>query len=210
MRREGKDIVLEGEPLESLTDEQLVALTRTGNVDAFNKLARRWESSVYRFTHRTLGNPDDARDVCQEAWIKAYRNIARLREGAKFKSWVHHIALNLCRDRFRSAKVRGGAVSLDDAPTDQVEGTGDERRRYTAAEAADSRSVREVLEMILAELPSEQRTCLVLREYQGFNSEEIADITGVPAATVRTRIFYGLKAIRKLMDQRGLGAEDFR
>jgi RNA polymerase sigma-70 factor (ECF subfamily) len=201
---------VKGEPLESLTDEQLVALTRTGNVDAFNKLARRWESSVYRFTHRTLGNPDDARDVCQEAWIKAYRNIARLREGAKFKSWVHHIALNLCRDRFRSAKVRGGAVSLDDAPTDQVEGTGDERRRYTAAEAADSRSVREVLEMILAELPSEQRTCLVLREYQGFNSEEIADITGVPAATVRTRIFYGLKAIRKLMDQRGLGAEDFR
>lgn len=201
---------MKGEPLESLTDEQLVALTRTGNVDAFNKLARRWESSVYRFTHRTLGNPDDARDVCQEAWIKAYRNIARLREGAKFKSWVHHIALNLCRDRFRSAKVRGGAVSLDDAPTDQVEGTGDERRRYTAAEAADSRSVREVLEMILAELPSEQRTCLVLREYQGFNSEEIADITGVPAATVRTRIFYGLKAIRKLMDQRGLGAEDFR
>ena len=196
-----------GDPLDLLSDEQLVALTQSGDPDAFNRLAARWQGPLYGFVLRTTGNATEAEDVVQETLVKAYRNLPRLREGAKFKSWVHNIALNLCRDRFRAAKVRGGTVALDDlgdsleaeAPTAPAADTG-----------AEITSLRGALEGFLERIPLEQRTCLLLREVHGFNSEEIADITGVPAATVRTRIFYGLKAIRKQMNDRGLSAADFR
>ena len=69
--------------------------------------------------------------------------------------------------------------------------------------------MRSVLAALLAELPGEQRTSILLREYQGFTSEEIGEIMGVPAATVRTRIYYGLRSLRKSLRNRGLKAEDF-
>jgi RNA polymerase sigma-70 factor (ECF subfamily) len=156
-----------------------------------------------------LGNADDASDVCQEALVKAYQNIARLREGAKFKSWVHHILFNLCRDRFRSTDARRLVYSYEEGDLDESpQGTA----RATARSAdhhADSGNVRDVLSGLLQRIPEEQRRSILLREYHGFSSEEIAEMTGVPAATVRTRIFYGLKAVRKLMRERGLSERDF-
>lgn len=194
--------------MELLSDEELVRLTQAGDASAFNRLAARWEGSLYRFVRRVLGNSEDARDVCQEAFVKAYQNLPRLREGAKFKSWVHHIALNLCRDRFRSVKSRGETVSLDDAPRDvEARPVGE---RWHADAAAVAGNLQAVLESLLDAIPAEQKTCLLLREAHGFNSQEIADITGVPAATVRTRIFYGLKAVRRAAEARGLTVEDFR
>jgi len=195
-----------GEQLEPMSDAELVDLTRAGDLDAFNRLAARWEDSLFRFVRRTLGNEDDARDVCQESLIKAYQNLARLRDGTKFKSWIHHIALNLCRDRFRSAKTRGDSIPIDEAPhVEPLEGG----TAWAADVAAGRGSVDGLLREILSGIPVDQRTCLLLREYHGFNSEEIAEITGVPAATVRTRIFYGLKTVRKVMARRGLSELDF-
>ncbi|NNF06442.1 MAG: RNA polymerase sigma factor [Candidatus Eisenbacteria bacterium] len=198
---------MKGEPLELLTDEQLVSLTRSGNQDAFNRLASRWEGSLYRFVRRTIGNSEDARDVCQEALIKAYQNVDRLREGAKFKPWLHHIALNICRDRFRSAKTKGDSFSIDDAKPAELSNEGIQESTEHGAITGD---IGELLGSFLDTLPMEQKTCLLLREYHGFNSEEISEITGVPPGTVRTRIFYGLKAVRKKMSQRGLSVSDFQ
>jgi len=98
----------------ALSDEQLVALTQEGDLQAFNQLAARWEPDIYRFLRRTMGNRDDALDLCQEALVKAYLHIARLREGAKFKTWLYRIALNLCRDRFRSAGSRSAARTFQE------------------------------------------------------------------------------------------------
>jgi RNA polymerase sigma-70 factor, ECF subfamily len=190
--------------VDSMTDEQLVALTQGGNTQAFNGLAARWEGSLYRFTLRTLGNPEDARDVCQEALLKAYQQIGRLREGGKFKAWVHHIALNLCRDRFRSPARRAETRSIDDEEYKE----GALAAELAAQSPSQIRPERAVLmrtiEEVLGFLPAEQRTAILLREYQGFTSEEIGEITGVPAATIRTRIFYGLKSMRKMLDERGI------
>jgi RNA polymerase sigma-70 factor, ECF subfamily len=190
--------------LDSMTDEQLVVLTQQGNAKAFNSLAARWESSLYRFTLRTLGNPEDARDVCQDALLKAYQQIGRLREGAKFRAWVHHIALNLCRDRFRSPANRAETRSLDD----QEHQEGAIARELASHSPPQTRPERAVMlrtiEEVLHRLPAEQRTAILLREYQGFTSEEIGEITGVPAATIRTRIFYGLRSMRRMLQEHGI------
>lgn len=193
--------------MELQSDEQLVALTRDGDVRAFNSLATRWEPSLYGFVRRTLGNPEDARDVCQEALVKAYVNIRRLREGAKFKAWVHHIAFNICRDRFRARRAE-----TDTRPFDEEDATSlDMPDGATAAadHGATRASVHGVLGEILKKVPVEQRTAILLREYHGFTSEEIGEITGVPPATVRTRIYYGLRLVRRLLRQRGITQADF-
>lgn len=190
--------------MKSLTDQQLVALTQEGNMGAFNSLTSRWESSLYRFVHRLMGDPEEARDVCQEALLKAYLNIAKLRDGSKFKAWIHHIALNLCRDRFRSSRAHAEVRSYEE------EGL-DERRLATEAAAhtspghhAERAGMMAVLEQVFARIPVEQGSAILLREYHGFTTDEIGEITGVPAATVRTRIFYGLRSVRKMLREQGI------
>jgi len=185
-----------------MTDAELVALSQQGDSQAFNRLARKWHAGLYHFVHRTLGNAEEAQDVCQEALLKAYLNIRRLRDPGKFRAWLHHIALNLCRDWHRAARARPTGPSIDDVrPADLVPAAG-------AATGTERRAERnDLLAMVheaLENLSLEQRTAILLREYQGFTSQEIAEITGVPAATVRTRIFYGLKSVRRMLDERGI------
>ncbi len=197
-----------GGRLESLTDEQLVAQINAGNSSAFNSLTERWESSLYRFIRRMVGNPEDARDVCQEALAKAYLNIGRLRDGAKFRSWLHYIALNLVRDRTRTKKSKTVLKSYEEGGL-EVFPDGATRSRQTATERqVDRTSLRDLMDEVLAGLPVEQRTAIVLREYQGFTSDEIAEMTGVPSATVRSRIFYGFRALRTTLRERGVTEED--
>jgi RNA polymerase sigma-70 factor (ECF subfamily) len=194
-----------GERLESMTDEQLVALTQEGNLQAFNRLTARWQTSIYHFVLRVLGNQEDARDVCQEALLKAYLNIKRLRDGRKFKAWLHHIALNLCRDRFRSATARVHLRAYEEEGLDEKRIAAERAEEWSPESMATQGDLLRVLGDVLNQIPTEQRSALLLREYHGFTSEEIGEITGVPAATVRTRIFYGLRSIRKQLDRRGIG-----
>ena len=189
--------------MESLNDQQLVALSQQGNLQAFNKLTARWEASVYRFVLRVLGNKEDARDVCQEALLKAYLNIEGLRDGGKFKAWVHHIALNLCRDRFRSAGSRAEVVSYEDERTDCAPAAAEHAGPWSAGERIDQAGLFRALGEVFTRLPVEQRSAILLREYHGFTSEEIGEITGVPGATVRSRIFYGLRSVRRMLRERG-------
>lgn len=192
--------------LSSMTDAELATLSQQGNAEAFGELARRWEGYLYRFARRMLGNDEDARDTCQDALLKAYLNIRRLRDPGRFRAWLHYIALNLCRDRHRSAGNR--------AVQTYQEGGAEEIRIIAAnsCPAPDRRveraSLAEALAAVLGRLSLEQRTAILLREYQGFTSEEIAQITGVPAATVRTRIFYGLKSMRKMLGEYGISDAD--
>jgi len=198
--------------LSTRTDAELVTLTQQGDVGAFNQLASRWEGSLYGFARRTLGDAEEARDVCQEALVKAYTNIGKLRQGEKFKSWVHYIALNLCRDRFRTVRSRSEILPYEEGRGEDLAG----KDAPAVANIADTDASTEagsrnkVLTAVLGEIPAEQRTAILLREFQGFTSEEIGEMTGVPAATVRTRIYYGLKTLRRVMKERGLERSDFQ
>ncbi len=195
--------------LNSMTDTELAALAKEGNVQAFNRLARRWEAPLFLFIRRMLGNDEDARDACQDAFLKAYQNIGRLRDPVRFKAWLHHIALNLCRDFGRASKVRTAQPFEEGLRQDAT------ARRYVGKvaatdQAAERSSLAGLLGDLLGRLPDEQRTAILLREYQGFTTTEIAEITGVPPATVRTRIYYGLKGLRRHLGQRGIRDADLQ
>src|SRR5213080_204802 len=80
------------------TDEELVARSISGDADSFNELVLRWERPIYALAYRTIGREEDARDVCQETFLRAFRALPGFRGQAKFSSWLYRIALNLCRD----------------------------------------------------------------------------------------------------------------
>ena len=116
---------------------------------------------------------------------------------------MHHITLNLCRDRHRSIKSRVVTQAYEEEVPGELEVA------VTQSAAAPDREAHRaglagVLGGILDQLPAEQRVAILLREYQGFTSQEIAEITGVPSGTIRTRIFYGLRTVRKMLQERGI------
>jgi RNA polymerase sigma-70 factor (ECF subfamily) len=177
------------------TDNELVARTLGGEIGAFNDLVVRWETPLYRFVVRYLGDTEEARDVCQEAFLKAYTNLDRFRHQAKFSSWLYQIALNQCRTQFRRKKSRP-TVSLDD----------DERLGHLQLVPADSEAPDATamnsqhaseLQAALAHLPEDQRTAIILKEYHGLKFREIAEILETPESTVKSRLYHGLESLAK-------------
>src|SRR4026209_2354410 len=90
------------------TEEELVARSISGDADSFNELVLRWERPIYALAYRTIGREEDARDVCQETFLRAFRALPGFRGQAKFSSWLYRIALNLCRDWIRRARRAPG------------------------------------------------------------------------------------------------------
>jgi RNA polymerase sigma-70 factor (ECF subfamily) len=185
------------------TDEELVARATAGDVDSFNQLVSRWERTIYALAYRTLGREEDARDVVQEAFLRAYRGLRGFKGEAKFSSWLYRITLNLCRDwirRERRAPVvqppeGTDAVDLADAmasPTESVE------------DLVARREMSRAVSRAMAELPEEQRTAILLKEYHGLTFQEIADLQGCPLSTVKTRLYQGLSVLRKHLESQGM------
>src|ERR1041385_5759293 len=100
----------------SPTDEELVALSQAGDQDSFNQLIQRWERQIYALAYRVIGREEDARDVSQEAFLRAFRALPGFKGQAKFSSWLYRITLNLCRDWIR--RQRRAPVSQMPADTD--------------------------------------------------------------------------------------------
>jgi RNA polymerase sigma-70 factor (ECF subfamily) len=183
------------------TDEELVALATAGDLDSFNQLVTRWERPIYALAYRTLGREEDARDVVQEAFLRAFRGLRGFRGQAKFSSWLYRITLNLCRDWMRRER-RAPVVQLPEgtdaaeiadrqmAPTESVEDLV-ARREMSAAVAR-----------AMADLPDEQRTAILLKEYHGLTFQEIADTLDCPLSTVKTRLYQGLSVLRRRLERR--------
>jgi RNA polymerase sigma-70 factor (ECF subfamily) len=190
--------------VDGMTDGQLATLAQAGDRAAFGALADRWRRPLERFAGRLLADDEAARDACQEAMLKAWVHIRRLREPDMFKPWLHQIAVNACRDRQRAVRTREPvAAALDDA----VAATAAETAPGPV-EIAEQRETARRVRTALARLSHEHREAIVLRELEGYTSPEVAAITGVPPATVRSRLFYGLRALRRELERDGTRPDD--
>ncbi|HXK09034.1 MAG TPA: sigma-70 family RNA polymerase sigma factor [Vicinamibacteria bacterium] len=182
------------------TDEELVEACQAGEASAFDGLVARWEDRIRGAAFRFLGSEEEARDVAQEAFLKAYRSLAGFKREARFSSWLYQIATNLCRDRLRRRKTRA-TVSLD-----EMEETGSVMVE-TGPGAQDrllqmdlARTVRRAIES----LPDEQREVVILKEYQDLTFLEIAQALDVPVSTVKTRLYRGLGQLRLRLEREGV------
>lgn len=180
------------------TDEELVALSTAGDRESFNQLVMRWERPIYALAYRVLGREEDARDVCQETFLRAFRALKGFKGQAKFSSWIYRIALNLCRDWMRRERRSSVVTPLEVEPA-AAEGPGGSVEDRTI-----SRDLGRVIARAMSTLSEEQRTTIVLKEYHGLTFQEIADLQGCPLSTVKTRLYQGLGALRRQLQRRGV------
>ena len=184
------------------TDEELVALATAGDSESFNQLTARWEHRIFALAYRVIGREEDAKDVCQETFLRAFRGIKKFEGKAKFSSWLYRIALNLCRDWLRRDRRSAVMVSLEE---EQADVSLFDDKSESVERHAVRRDMRRVLGQTMSLLTEDQRATIVLKEFHGLTFQAIADLQGCPLSTVKTRLYHGLSIMRRKLEQEGIG-----
>ena len=180
-------------------ERELIAKCRGGDARFYEPLVRAYEPSGMRIALGMMGNPDDARDALQDAFVKAWGNLARFDVGRPFGPWFFQILRNHCRDLLRSRTTRFRVEVVDEFveahPTDPEAGPERGRERSAAAET---------LWRGLERIGPEHREVLVLKELEGLRYPEIAAILDIPEGTVASRLFHARRALRGALEELGV------
>lgn len=187
----------------AFSDEELVARSIAGDTDSFNELVLRWERPIYALAYRQIGREDDARDVTQEAFLRAFRALPGFKGQAKFSSWLYRITLNLCRDWMRR-QMRTPFVPTPEGMDAEDLAVQDDGEAVTVEDAVAQRDLSRHVARAMRVLPEEQRSAVLLKEYHGLTFQEIAELQGCPLSTVKTRLYQGLSVLRRELGRRGV------
>jgi RNA polymerase sigma-70 factor, ECF subfamily len=174
-------------------DPDLIARTKRGKVEAYNLLVSRWEKRVFNYLLRLVSNREDAMDLSQEVFLKAYQNLGKLQDTARFGPWLFRIAHN---EAFSQLRRRRPEMEVDAAALEAL----------AAPRLAPVELVLAV-KTALAGLSEDQREAVVLKIYQGFKFEEMAEILACPVSTVKSRLYSALDVLKTTLapiDTRGV------
>lgn len=183
---------------------RLVMAAKAGDKAAFSRLVEAYQDRIYGYLSRMLADPDEAEDVAQEVFLRAYRSLGRFRGASSFHTWLYRIASNLAIDVARRRKRQENSVYSLDAPVDLGE---DEYDREIAddsrapAQLSEQAAVQQVVRQAVLELPEKLRDVVVLYELQGESYEDIADILDVPLGTVKSRLFNARGQLKKRLQR---------
>jgi RNA polymerase sigma-70 factor (ECF subfamily) len=176
-------------------DAVLLTRMRAGESEATGIFLGRYRKRIINLAYQLLGHRDDAEDVAQEAFTRAFRNIASFRGESDFYTWLYRITVNLCLARKRRVNA---CDSYHDSLSDSLGNT------LTGHSVMAEAETRVALEQALHQLTAPLRAALVLRELQGLSYDEISGILGVPTGTVRSRLFEARRKFRELWDREEL------
>lgn len=175
-------------------ENEIIKSVLKGDVQAYEAIVRSYEKKVYNLALRMVGNPDDAADMAQETFIKAYKALGSFRSDSKFSVWLYRIATNVCLD-FLRRKSRSNTVSLTaddddgDAQLDIPDLNGNPEEELSRKLTIDA------VQRGLQTLGEQQRSILVLREINGLSYEKIAQTLDIDIGTVKSRIFRARKRL---------------
>lgn len=178
----------------TIDDLDLVQRTRAGDRSAFELLVKKYQDRAYNVAFQILRHHEDALDVAQEAFARAYLSIGRFRGGSGFYTWLYRILVNLAIDQAR-ARGKQAAVPLEDSPPSAVEW-------QSAADPGASLESKEIGERIaraMATLPAQQRSALTLREIEGFSYQEIARVMNCSIGTVMSRLHSARQKLQQML-----------
>ena len=177
----------------SMSDETgIIGRCLKGDVEAYGRLVDRYSARILNVALMMVGDRHEAEDIAQDAFIRAFRGLAGFRGRAKFSSWLHQIALNLCRDHLKKRARGGGPVPMAEETLEgSRDGEGEER-----PDAMVSAELSETMRDEISRLPYLYREAFVLRHLQGMEYFEVAAITKVSADTVRVRAYRARELLR--------------
>ena len=184
------------------SDEELMLRVQGGVADCYDVLVDRYKTRLFNYLYRLTGNRDDAEEIAQEAFVKAYIHADKYKTIAKFSTWLYTIATNLVRNRVRSRSRAPQLVSLwtrgwNDSEEERVIDIEDPRR--SADEIMNDSELSGVINQAIARIPEKYRESFVLREINELSYEEIAAVTGLKLGTVRSRINRARNYFRQLV-----------
>lgn len=181
----------------SSDEHQLISDSQRGDVYAFNRLVERYQGRIYALCARMLSDNEAAADATQDTFLSAYRSITRYR-GGSFAAWITRIATNACYDQLR-VRQRKPSTSMDALLDDEDTPQQFEHAGETPGDHALRRELAREIERGLQQLEHDQRLVIVLSDIQGMNYDEIAQATGWPLGTVKSRLSRGRAQLRDLL-----------
>jgi RNA polymerase sigma-70 factor (ECF subfamily) len=183
-------------------DERLlVDDARRGDANAFRALVKRYQHRAHAVALGMVHDADDARDICQDAFLRVHKNLATFEGDAQFFTWLYRIVMNLCIDHLR--KKRGERVEFDDTrdPEDSTDDSGIAPRRigFDPQRALADKELRGQLRDALQKLPAVHRAVLIMREIDGLSYQEMAELAECSIGTIMSRLFHARKKMQKLL-----------
>ena len=176
-------------------EAEVIRRVQKGDGNAFEALVTAYEKNVYNLALRMTGNAQDAEDMAQEAFLKAYNSLDSFRGESKFSVWLYRIVSNLCLDFLRRQKRRpASSLSVEDDEGEETQLDIPDVSQ-SPEELLERRLTREAVRQGLSQLPAEQRQILLLREIQGLSYEEIGQALSLEPGTVKSRIFRARKRL---------------
>lgn len=186
------------------TDLEIVQFCQIGNKEAFQELVRRYQKNVFALLYQLAPEWKDLNDLSQEVFIRVFRGIHNLRNPKIFKSWLNQIVLNLFYDELRKRPRRLKTISIDQSFEDENSESEFIREVKDPGLKPDeiiiNNETKEAIKKAMAQLPEQFRTAIVLRELQGLQYEEIAELLGCALGTVKSRIWRARERLQEILE----------
>ena len=176
-------------------DQALVERVQQGDKTAFDVLVLKYQSKIIQLAYRYVHDKDEAMDVAQEAFIKAYKALGRFRGDSAFYTWIYRIAINTAKNHLVASGRRPPRSDIDAQDAEQYDGAAGLREYATPERMLLKDEIKETVASAIEDLPDDLRTAITLRELEGLSYEEIAQAMDCPIGTVRSRIFRARDAI---------------
>lgn len=180
---------------ERSTDQALVERVQQGDKQAFDILVLKYQNKIIQLAYRYVHDHDEALDVAQEAFVKAYKSLDNFRGDSAFFTWIYRIAINTAKNHLVASGRRPPRTDLDAQEAEQYDGAEGLREYATPEHVVLRDELKETIATAINELPDDLRTAITLRELEGLSYEEIAQAMDCPIGTVRSRIFRARDAI---------------
>ncbi|MCG8310893.1 MAG: RNA polymerase sigma factor [Cytophagales bacterium] len=176
--------------------KSLIEKSKKGDEHAYGKLVGLWFKRIYNFALKYFGDHDYAMEATQQTFIAVYQKIDRLKDVDSFKYWLYKIALNYCREEDRRQKRKKWySIFMDEDVRDVESNYGLPEYEYQKQEK------EEMIADILRRLPEEQKTVIIMKEFEGLKFREISETLNISENTAKSRLYYGLKAMRKILEK---------
>jgi RNA polymerase sigma factor (sigma-70 family) len=190
--------------------DSLIIRAKAGDQNAQGKLVQLWYKRIYNFSYKFFQDHDLAMEVSQKTFISMCRSLAGLQEAGRFKSWLYKIAVNYCREEAR--KLKGSrSVPFDTVVNFEAEESprweGSSRRRDNPEQQFQQNELSELVQQALLELSAEQREVVIMKEFEGLKFREIAEVLNISENTVKSRMYYGLEGLKKILERRNITKE---
>jgi RNA polymerase sigma-70 factor (ECF subfamily) len=186
----------------SWAEATLIERAQAQDEAAFDHIVRLYADRIYNYVRRMVGNPQDAEDITQEVFIRAYQGLSQFDGRASFSTWLFRIATNLCIDHKRRQSRRVQTVPYHHDESDEEEGDWEfpDTNQPSALDHLLSQELQAVVERAIERLNPKLKTVLLLYDVEGLSYEQIAETLGIPMGTVKSRLFTAREQIRKQVE----------